>query len=512
MLDKAIKYDFEIAQTYNEKIGAPFMDNLSGLVNHGFFHLSVEREIKRYQRHGTPFTVGLVGVDKFSQFNERHGRMEGERLLKNVATAIESSIRNVDLAGRYQGDVFSILFVGAVSDELFTAAERICTNVRNLPGGPTVSIGLADYSTELSNPEELFMNAQAAMTLSKMKRKNRVLVYQKQAPKKEKSPTVLLVDDEPTNLKLLQAMLMPLRCEVHQTENGRDALDILRRVDADLVLLDIMMPDMDGYETCRRIKNNPKTLMVPVVLVTALGDMESRIKGLEAGANDFLTKPVNRLELIARAKSLIKLSRTHSSLTSIENVLFSLAKAIEAKDTYTQGHTERVANLSLAIGRKLNLSPQDMTALSYGGVMHDIGKIGIPNSILNKPGKLNDEEWSMMKQHPIIGSGIGKPLEKNLGAALQVIRHHHEKMDGSGYPEGLKGEEIPVVARIVGIADIYDALTTDRPYRKALGREKAIEIMRQEVEMGKLDGTITEKLIEHVGPGLEMDDDWKASV
>jgi putative two-component system response regulator len=272
-----------------------------------------------------------------------------------------------------------------------------------------------------------------------------------------------------------------------------------------------MMPDMNGYETCRRIKNNPKTQMVPVVLVTALGDMESRIKGLEAGANDFLTKPVNRLELIARAKSLIKLSRTHSSLTSIENVLFSLARAVEAKDTYTQGHTERVANLSLAIGRKLKLPPQDMTALSYGGVMHDIGKIGIPNSILNKPGKLDDEEWAMMKKHPLIGSSIGKPLEKNLGAALQVIRYHHEKMDGSGYPEGLKGEDIPVVARIVGVADIYDALTTDRPYRKGMSKEKAIEIMRQEVEKGKLDGTITEKLIELVGSGQGIVGDEKAA-
>jgi putative two-component system response regulator len=510
MHDDAVKYDFEIARSYNEKIGSPFMDSLSGLVNHGFFHLSVEREIERHRRHGTPFSVGLVGIDGFSQFNERNGRIEGDRLLKNVAAAIERSIRNTDMAGRYQGDIFSILFVESSSEELFSAAERICDKVRSLPGSPTVSIGLADYSSDLSGPEELFMNAQAAMTLSKRKGKSRVLIYQKRAvPNNEVPPTVLLVDDEPKNLKLLRAMLTPLEYEVLQAENGRDALDVLRRVDTDLVLLDIMMPDMNGYETCRRIKNNPKTQMVPVVLVTALGDMESRIKGLEAGANDFLTKPVNRLELVARAKSLIKLSQTHNSLTSIENVLFSLARAVEAKDAYTQGHTERVANLSLAIGRKLKLPPQDMTALSYGGVMHDIGKIGIPNSILNKPGKLNDEEWAMMKKHPLIGSGIGKPLEKNLGAALQVIRYHHEKMDGSGYPEGLMGEEIPVVARIVGVADIYDALTTDRPYRKGMSKEKAIEIMRQEVEDGKLDGAITAKLIELVGGGQGIDGNGK---
>lgn len=251
--------------------------------------------------------------------------------------------------------------------------------------------------------------------------------------------------------------------------------------------------------------------MIPVLLVTALDDMDSKIKGIEAGANDFLTKPANRLELVARSKSLIKLSQAYNSLASIENVLFSLARAVEAKDVYTQGHTERVAGLSMAIGRKLNLDEREMTALSYGGVMHDIGKIGIPNEILNKPGKLDDNEWALMKKHPTIGSDIGKPLKKNLGAALDVIQHHHEKMDGSGYPAGLKGEDIPLVARIVGVADIYDALTTDRPYRKAIRVEDAMEIMSKEVAAGKLDGNIVEKLVECIRSEEKSNIQQKAS-
>lgn len=504
MLDNLIKYDQEIAQSYNDTIGSPFMDCLTGLVNHGFFYLTLEREIQRCRRYGGTFTLGLVDIDCFIQFNQKQGRIKGDRLLKDIAAVIESSIRKADLAARYTGDMFSILFSEAGTKNLLQATERIRAAVKELPGNPSVSIGLADYCAELSNSEELFMNAQDALTKSKLKGKNRVIVYQKHtSPVKENPPTVLIVDDEPRNLKLLQGMLKPLHYEVLKAGNGSDALDLMRRTDVDLVLLDIMMPEMDGFETCTRIKNIPRTQMVPVVLVTALDDMDSKLKGIEAGANDFLTKPVNRLELIARTKSLIKLSHANNSLASIENVLFSLARAIEAKDIYTQGHTERVANLSLEIGKKLNLSDHDMTALSYGGVMHDIGKIGIPNKILNKPDKLNDEEWALMKKHPTIGSDIGKPLEKNLGLALKVIQDHHEKMDGSGYPNGLKGEAIHVVARIVGVADIYDALTTDRPYRKAMSKEKAIEIMLQEVDMGKLDGKIVETLIEYLGASLE---------
>lgn len=497
-MNTAEQLDIDIAKNYNEMIGSPYLDSLTGLVNHGFFHLTMEREIFRCQRFGGTITLGLVDIDSFRIFNEKNGRIAGDRLLKNIADAIQKCIRKTDLAARHMGDIFSILFTESDPESSLQVIERIRTAIKALQGNPSVSFGLASYSPELVKAEELFLEAEKALNKSKLKGKDSVSVYQKPAiPDVRYLPRILIVDDEPKNLKLLHAMLIPLKYDVVQAENGNDALAKIDRVDIDLVLLDVMMPDLDGFETCRRIKSNPKTQMIPVVIVTALDDMNSKVKGIEAGADDFLTKPVNRIELVARTQSLIKLKMLHNSHTDIENVLFSFAKAVEAKDEYTQGHTERVATLSTELGKRLGLSEYDLKALSFGGALHDIGKIGVPNQILNKPGKLDDSEWEIMKSHSNIGYDIGFPLKKNLDLALKVILYHHEKMDGSGYPEGLKGDEIPVVARIVGIADIYDALTTDRPYRKGMEKGKALEIISNEAETGKLDKKIVETLIDY---------------
>lgn len=493
MEEKSIYPD--VVKSYQEEIGSSFIDSLTGLVNHGFFHATVEREIKRCQRYGGVFTLGLIGIDSFKLFNKHHGKLQGDRMLKDIAGAILNSIRQVDLAARYEGDLFSILFAESGPENAFLGAERVRGAMEALTGKTTVSIGLAGYTRDIFSAENLFLHAQEALFKSKLGGKNRVSTFEKTvALPRANSASVLIVDDVPQNLKLLEAMLIPQQYNVLKAEDGQQALEMLNRVDVDLVLMDVMMPQMDGFEACRRIRNNPQTQMIPVILVTALDDMASKIKGLDSGANDFLSKPVNRPELIARTSSLIKMKKLNNSLASIENVLFSLAQAVEAKDSYTQGHTERVSNLSMALGKRLGLSQSDMTALSYGGVLHDIGKIGTPNEILNKPGPLTKDEWEIMQQHSEMGYKIGLPLEKNLGQALQVIRSHHEKMDGSGYPDGLKGDEIPLVARIVGVVDIFDALTSDRPYRKAMSQEKAFEILFEETEKGKLDERIVNEL------------------
>ena len=182
-------------------------------------------------------------------------------------------------------------------------------------------------------------------------------------------------------------------------------------------------------------------------------------------------------------------------MASIENVLFSLANTVEAKDTYTQGHVERVSNMAVNLGKKLGMTGRELEALRFGGALHDIGKIAVPGKILNKPGPLDPNEWEIMKSHPDEGCKICLPLMKNLGPALEVIRHHHEKLDGSGYPDGLKGDEISVAARVMGVVDIYDALITDRPYRKGMSKEKAFEILREEAERDKLDKEVVEVLI-----------------
>jgi putative two-component system response regulator len=227
-----------------------------------------------------------------------------------------------------------------------------------------------------------------------------------------------------------------------------------------------------------------------VILLTALEDTPSRLKGIEAGADDFITKPANREELAARTRSLIRVRRMNRDLVSLENALISLANAVEAKDNYTLGHTQRVSTLAVALGAAMGLDPTDQQALRLGGILHDVGKIGVPEKILNKPGPLTAEEWELMKSHAELGYKICLPLLESIGPALDIIRHHHEKLDGSSYPDGLKGNDISLMARIMSVVDSYDALTTDRPYRPAMSKDDALSILREEVDRGRLDGRV----------------------
>jgi putative two-component system response regulator len=225
-------------------------------------------------------------------------------------------------------------------------------------------------------------------------------------------------------------------------------------------------------------------------MLTALDDIPSKVKAIESGADDFMNKPPNKMELFARIKSLVSLKRTNSKMTSIRNVIFSLANTVEAKDGYTQGHIERVSNLAVCIGKRIGLTEPEIEALKLGGALHDIGKIAVPDQILNKPGPLSPEEWEIMRKHTDIGFKICLPLKDNLGIALSVVRHHHEKLDGSGYPDALKGDQIPMVARIMAVVDIYDALITDRPYRKGMSQADAIRILEEDGQKGKLDSGV----------------------
>jgi putative two-component system response regulator len=240
------------------------------------------------------------------------------------------------------------------------------------------------------------------------------------------------------------------------------------------------------------MKSDPETCLTPVVLLTSLDSDADRIHGIMCGADDFLNKPVNKHELLARVRSLLRLKQFTDELDNAEAVLSSLALSIEAKDPYTEGHCDRLSKYSVAMADKLRL-PEDLrVALRRGGLVHDIGKLGVPERILLKPGPLTPEERKIMEQHTIMGERICTPL-RSFRHVLPIIRHHHEKCDGSGYPDGLKGDQIPVTARILQITDIFDALTTDRPYRKALSPEKAFTILREEVKRGWWDGSILDE-------------------
>jgi cyclic di-GMP phosphodiesterase len=295
--------------------------------------------------------------------------------------------------------------------------------------------------------------------------------------------TILVVDDEPANRYLLEALLEPQGYTVFMAEDGEQALEAFGKHQPDLLLLDIMMPKLDGIEVCRRLKNNPDSRLTPVVLVSALAALDDRVRGLEAGADDFLTKPIEKIELMARVRALLKLKAHTDELERAELVLFALAQSIEGKDSYTGGHCDRLSNFSERLGRRIGLPEDQITALRRGGIVHDVGKVAVPDAILLKPGKLTDEEWMIMRRHPIVGERICSPL-RTFRLVLPIIRHHHEKMDGSGYPDGLKGDQIPVTSRIMTLADVYDALTTERSYKAALTTSNALDIMATEVEKG----------------------------
>jgi putative two-component system response regulator len=293
----------------------------------------------------------------------------------------------------------------------------------------------------------------------------------------ERTPVVLVVDDSAANRELIEACLAGVECEVRGAPDGVAALKSIQAAPPDLVLLDVQMPGMDGYEVCRRIKASSTSRLIPVVMITALDRTSDRIDALDAGADDYMSKPVDRVELVARVRSALRLKNVYDSLDSAEHVIFALAAAVEAKDPFTEAHTQRVAESARGLGMSLGLRGSDLDALYRGGLIHDIGKIGVPDSILLKPGPLDAKELTTMHLHPIIGANIVAPLRSG-AALLPIIRHHHEHFDGSGYPDRLAGQSIPRLARIVSVCDAFDALINDRPYRSRKTPDEALSILR----------------------------------
>ena len=296
------------------------------------------------------------------------------------------------------------------------------------------------------------------------------------AKPRHRVPQVLVVDDGAANRELIEACLAGIDCEVRPAEDGETALREIAMRAPDLVLLDVQMPGINGYEVCRRIKADPKTRLIPVVMITSLDRTSDRVEALNAGADDYMSKPVERVELVARVRSALRLKSVYDSLDSAEQVIFSLAAAVEAKDPYTEAHAQRVAETARRVGRSLGVPDDMLEDLYRGGLIHDIGKIGVPDAVLLKRGPLDENELKLMRAHTLIGADIVSPLV-SAEHLLPVIRHHHERFDGQGYPDGLRGRQIPWLARIVSVSDAYDALVNDRPYRPRRSREEAIAVL-----------------------------------
>jgi len=308
---------------------------------------------------------------------------------------------------------------------------------------------------------------------------------------------ILIVDDESAARAALETLLRREGFEVRDASDGASALVECANFRPDLILLDILMPGMNGFEVCRRIKATPETRLTPVVLITGLSATEDRIEGINAGAEDFLSKPIDFNELLARARSLLKLKQFTDELENAETVLFTLAQSIEARDPYTSGHCERLAAMSSRLGARLAIPEEHIKALRWAGTVHDIGKVVVPDAILLKPGPLTPEEMAVMRKHSVVGERICAPL-RTFRLVTPIIRHHHEKRDGSGYPDRLRGEEIPLTARILQLADVYDALTTDRPYRTAIPSEQALQIMDDEAKLGWWDQELFDRFREMI--------------
>ena len=319
-------------------------------------------------------------------------------------------------------------------------------------------------------------------------------------------PVILVVDDQPQNIELLEAYLVPQGYEIVKAANGEEALGKLSSNPIDLILLDVMMPGMDGFEVTRRVRQDDKNRMLPIILVTALREKEDRVKGIEAGCDDFLSKPFDKMELLARVQSLLKVkayndlmsnyrkelesevtSRTEELKRAFERIkaasldtIYRLSMASEYKDEDTGAHIKRMSRYCAAIARCMGLDESTIETILYAAPMHDLGKIGIPDLILVKPAKLDPLEWEIMKLHTVIGAKILKGSDAEFIRLGETIAwSHHEKWDGSGYPNNLKGVEIPIAGRIAAIADVFDALTSKRPYKEPFPVEKSLTIIME---------------------------------
>jgi putative two-component system response regulator len=307
--------------------------------------------------------------------------------------------------------------------------------------------------------------------------------------------TILVADDSEDARELLSHLLISQGYRVICAEDGAQALSAISSQPVDVAVLDVMMPRHTGFAVCQAVKARPETRLIPVVLVTGLASSDDRIQGIKNGADDFLSKPIRKEELLARVASLVRLKHFTDELESAEAVLCSLARSIEAKDPSTVGHCDRLARYAVAMGERLGLPREQCVALRRAGIVHDIGKVVVPEHILLKPGPLDPRERRLLESHPVVGERICAPL-KSFRLVLPIIRHHHEKMDGTGYPDRLSNGRIPLTARILQIVDVYDALTMERPYRQALSSEEAFFILREEARKGWRDAALVDQFEE----------------
>ena len=478
------------------------VDALTNLATRDVFQVILEWESVRSRRYGTSFTLILIQIDSFSLYREQNGISQADRVLKEAAKIIKQKIRRCDIAARYAEGIFAVILTNHPAEPPYTAVDRIWSDFEDFTRGEmTLSAGVSTCPRDAVYGDTLIQKAHESLAKAENGMVNRVSFHREGGLSVSgKKPRIMLVGNAgQTNTTATFLEIANPGCEIMVVSSGDEVFLAADTMDISLVIIDHVLSRTDSYEICRRLKEREDTQGIPVIILTGSNDRRDKIRAIEAGADDFMVAPPDRDELTARVESLLKRSSLNRKLTSIEHVLVSMANTVEAKDVYAQGHSLRVADMAVTLGKKMELSEEEIDALRLGGILHDIGKISVPGEILNRPGKLTPDEFEIVKTHPDVSCNICLPLRKSLGLALDVIRYHHEKLDGSGYPDGLKEDEISIIARIAAIVDIFDALISNRPYRNALSREEAFAVLQKEANEGKLDKTIVGHFIGMIG-------------
>jgi len=305
---------------------------------------------------------------------------------------------------------------------------------------------------------------------------------------------VLVANDDEFSARFLRRLLTHEGHHVSVVRTGDEVLHACATNPPDLVLIDLVEPGGHSIDLCRRLKNDPATRLIPVVIVSSQNDRSDRLEGIHAGCDDVICKPFDTVELYARIGSLVRLKRYTDELESAASVLLGLGATIEARDPGTRGHCQRLAQYASALGRSVGLDRSDLDALERGGFLHDIGKIAVPDRVLLKHGALDPQESLVMREHPVVGDAICAGL-RSLQRVRPIVRHHHERLDGTGYPDGLRSSQVPLLAQIVGIVDVFDALTMERPYRAARSREEAMDVLLGEARRGWRDRALVDAFV-----------------
>ncbi len=423
-----------------------------------------------------------------------------------VADRLRSLVRGSDTLVRYGGEEFVVLLPQTRADEALVLAERMRTGVAELSVSVgddktvqvTVSLGVASYPQDAADGPTLLQRGDAAMYVAKRSGRNRSVGCGASAQASSADARVLLVGDRNASLGTLDGYLTAEGYHPCYVASGVEAIEFCRNESPDLIVMDATVSGHANFDICNRLKQDSRTQRLPILMITTADAREEKLCAIEAGTDEFIAMPIDPVELATRVRALVRGKRDMDVLEDAETVVFSLARAVEDRDPMLANHMERVANYAVQVGQALGCSERELKALWRAGRAHDIGKIAIPDEILLKPGQLTDEEFSVIREHPDKGYRLLVPL-RTFGDALPAVRFHHERLDGSGYPLGLRGDEVPRLAQILAVVDVYDALTANRHYRAALSQEQALNLLREEASRGLHDPAIVDAFIGILG-------------